>query len=479
MIDGTIPTQAELEYPPIEVTTDTIKVRAKGADTISGIYMYTFQKSTTNSTSGFGDSESYQTNSGTREHTYTGLQPDTTYYLRVIISDHATNEKISNVLTVKTDTAIEAPVITILNNNTWCNTTKTAQIQGVAGYTIRYTTDGSNPSSTTGIALTGTGTQSITLSTEQCVVKAIYVRNNNTSKVTGVGVSDKAKIDKTPPTINKESETASGKSNVSSWKAQDSLSGINKIEWQESGASNWNLGSNGNGYTSCIAAITVTFNEISFTPQSKTIVVRATDIAGNVSSLSEAQVQTSATEIFSQTMTDETFDPNKTANVYAGHSGWTSWQIFSVDCPGIFAIATYNIVSGREDQFRWFHIRESTTSEPIIRGYARGTAHGASGRFIPMATWNGGIINFKGKDFKIVYGGGSYDKIVVKSTTDSMEDMSTSLSQDAGVGVPGTYGHIIDKRSTWYFCNLGNGGNTLPLDMKNFCYDVLEYIFGK
>ena len=97
-IDTTPPTIAELEL--ISSTASEIKVRAKGADTESGVDMYTFQMSTASATSGFGDSRSYQVTAGTQEHTY-AVNANTTYYLRVLVKDKAGNVKTSNVLTVK------------------------------------------------------------------------------------------------------------------------------------------------------------------------------------------------------------------------------------------------------------------------------------------------------------------------------------------------------------------------------------------
>lgn len=129
----------------------------------------------------------------------TGLSPETTYQnVRVRAYDNAGNYKDTFGVTVTTLEELKAPVITILNNNTWARE-KTAQIQGVEGYTIRYTLDGTDPTATTGTSLTGTGTHEIALETEECIVKAIYVSNKDTTRVTKVGVSDKAKIDSTPP----------------------------------------------------------------------------------------------------------------------------------------------------------------------------------------------------------------------------------------------------------------------------------------
>ena len=115
-IDTTVPTIAELTL--VSSSANQIKVNAKGADTESGVKYYRFEKSTTSTTTGFTTETSYQVNTGTREHTY-NVNANTTYYLRVAVVDQAGNEKISNVLTVKT--LNPAPIITVETPDTWGN----------------------------------------------------------------------------------------------------------------------------------------------------------------------------------------------------------------------------------------------------------------------------------------------------------------------------------------------------------------------
>ena len=98
-IDTTVPTIAELTL--VSSSANQIKVNAKGADTESGVKYYRFEKSTTSATTGFTTDTSYQVNTGTREHTY-NVNANTTYYLKVIVTDKAGNTKESNVITVRT-----------------------------------------------------------------------------------------------------------------------------------------------------------------------------------------------------------------------------------------------------------------------------------------------------------------------------------------------------------------------------------------
>jgi len=113
-IDTTVPTIAELTL--VSSSANQIKVNAKGADAESGVQYYRFEKSTTSTTSGFTTDSNYQVNTGTREHTY-NVNANTTYYLKVIVTDKAGNTKESNVLTVKT--LLPAPTIMISDPDTW------------------------------------------------------------------------------------------------------------------------------------------------------------------------------------------------------------------------------------------------------------------------------------------------------------------------------------------------------------------------
>ena len=139
--------------------------------------------------------------------TVTGLNELSSYTIFVKVYDNAGNPSTATKeITGETTAAIGAPVITILNNDTWCNTTKTVEIPEVEGYKIIYTENGTEPTPTNGTVIIGTGTGKITFTvgTENATVKAIY--SSTTKNITSnVGQAmETAKIDKTPPTVTVE-----------------------------------------------------------------------------------------------------------------------------------------------------------------------------------------------------------------------------------------------------------------------------------
>lgn len=89
----TDPSKAEIGLVSNTVTTTNVKVTAKGADAHSGVYSYTFQKSTTSATSGFDTGVEKTSTNGTYEYEYTNLTPGTTNYLRVIVKDKVRKNK--------------------------------------------------------------------------------------------------------------------------------------------------------------------------------------------------------------------------------------------------------------------------------------------------------------------------------------------------------------------------------------------------
>ena len=102
--DATAPSTASLTVGTVGET--SIAVTAKGADATSGIYSYEFQRSTTSTTLGFTTVGGTQTSSATSySYTYSNLSDDTTYYLRVKVTDRAGNIKTSTVKTQKTNKA--------------------------------------------------------------------------------------------------------------------------------------------------------------------------------------------------------------------------------------------------------------------------------------------------------------------------------------------------------------------------------------
>ncbi len=100
--DSTAPSTASLTVGTVGET--SIAVTARGADSTSGIYSYQFQRSTTSATSGFTTVGGTQTSTATSySYTYSNLTDDTTYYLRVVVTDRAGNTTTSTAVTQKTN----------------------------------------------------------------------------------------------------------------------------------------------------------------------------------------------------------------------------------------------------------------------------------------------------------------------------------------------------------------------------------------
>ncbi len=89
--DNTAPSTASLTVSSYDET--SIEVTANGADSTSGVYSYAFQRSTTSATSGFTTVETKTSTASSYNYTYTGLTAETTYYLRVVVTDKAGNTK--------------------------------------------------------------------------------------------------------------------------------------------------------------------------------------------------------------------------------------------------------------------------------------------------------------------------------------------------------------------------------------------------
>ena len=208
-----------------------------------------------------------------------GLDQNTTYdNITIKVIDNAGNISESLQVSCATKMSAGTPVITVLNNNTWARE-KTAQIQGIDGYAIRYTLDGTNPSATTGIQLTGTGTENITMDRENCRVRAVYI-NNKTNKVTNVGVSEEGRIDRTGPTISLNINSGETEVNAS-WSGADSKSGMHSTAYRykldyEGSYSEWT------GSTSVIKTGVVNGKS----GRSGTFYVEARDNLGNTSTFS-------------------------------------------------------------------------------------------------------------------------------------------------------------------------------------------------
>ena len=119
----------------------SITVSASGLDNESGLYSYTFQKSTTSDTTGFDEGVTQVSSDETCTYTYTGLQEETTYYLRVIVTDIAKNTKISTVITQLTASANKAPSVPTVafSSKTNNSLTVTAKSTDENGDNLNYT----------------------------------------------------------------------------------------------------------------------------------------------------------------------------------------------------------------------------------------------------------------------------------------------------------------------------------------------------
>ena len=107
--DATAPSRASLTVGTVGET--SIAVTANGADATSGIYSYEFQRSTTSATTGFTTVGGTQTSTATSySYTYSNLTAETTYYLRVIVTDRAGNQTTSTAVTQKTNKKLASNV---------------------------------------------------------------------------------------------------------------------------------------------------------------------------------------------------------------------------------------------------------------------------------------------------------------------------------------------------------------------------------
>ena len=137
IIDGIAPTINS--FTVTSANTTSIAVSATAIDNESGIYSYTFQYKTSTA-SDYTTAKTTVTSNGTCTYTYTGLADNTTYNLRVIVTDKA--GKTSNkTATQKTVTANVAPVIATAayNSKTTNSITITAKATDANGDNLTYT----------------------------------------------------------------------------------------------------------------------------------------------------------------------------------------------------------------------------------------------------------------------------------------------------------------------------------------------------
>ena len=136
IIDGIAPTINSFTVTSADTTSIAVSVTA--TDNQSGIYSYQFQYKLSTA-SNYTTATTTVTSNGTCTYKYTGLADDTTYNLRVIVTDKA--GKTSNkTATQKTVTANVAPVIATAayNNKTTNSITVTARATDANGDNLTY-----------------------------------------------------------------------------------------------------------------------------------------------------------------------------------------------------------------------------------------------------------------------------------------------------------------------------------------------------
>jgi len=140
---------------PTEVTTSSFKVIGKGQDMASGVKSFKFELSTGEDFSTIIQSQEYlietpTTEERTQEHTFSGLNDGTPYYIRVIVTDEAGRRSTSSIVAQNTELANRAPSKAQVSYNTkGTNYIKVnAKSEDKDGdkltYTLRYGTSSSN-----------------------------------------------------------------------------------------------------------------------------------------------------------------------------------------------------------------------------------------------------------------------------------------------------------------------------------------------
>ena len=168
------------------------------------------------------------------------MVPGKKYRIEVEFIDKSGNKSATS--SVEAWTKANAPSITVADNkeNVWAQK-KTVQITGIANHNIRYTTNGVNPTATTGTLLTGTGTKTFIVNENNKVIKAVYINTVTGEVNSAVGSKTITKIDTTLPTVEltlDKDKTTSSEINVIV-RGSDTGSGVHMYVYQikESNAS--------------------------------------------------------------------------------------------------------------------------------------------------------------------------------------------------------------------------------------------------
>ncbi len=311
-IDPVAPT-ASLEVESVEE--NSISVIGTGTDAMSGVYSYEFQYSTDGST--YDTADTIISSANTYDYTYTGLDAETDYWLRVIVTDYAGNSTTSTAVTQRTEDASEllAPKIELSGTegtNSWYTSNITVTITDPATKSLAtklvYTVNG------TSTTVDGTSTTFTIKADGTYTIDAYFLDSSNNQSDPADEVT--AKRDATAPTASISLTSYNDIEILVSGTGKDDTSGVYKIDFQYSTTSA-SSGFASAGYTT-VSTEGTTSKTVSYTYSSltagTTYYLRAvvTDYAGNTAI---SDVETQATE-------GELETPVLTVDGTEGENGW-------------------------------------------------------------------------------------------------------------------------------------------------------------
>ena len=221
LIDKDLPTTAA---PTLKATTNAIKVSNNQKDATSKITtQYQIKKATETTWKDLQDSD-----------TFSNLEQTTKYDVRTHSIDEAGNESYSSSATIETLTVPSGATTGIItltaNKTTWTNTDVIVTAKtSTSGFTMQMSTDGGTTfKDATSVTMTANGT----------VVARLRDASNNYGGIASKNITIIDKTAPSAPTIaNSSNENWSNKDVTITLKATDNLSGIQRYEWFENGAS--------------------------------------------------------------------------------------------------------------------------------------------------------------------------------------------------------------------------------------------------
>lgn len=225
--DNTVPSTASLTVGTVGET--RIAVTARGTDSTSGVSSYAFQISSTSATSGFTTVATQKSTATSYAYTYDDLSDNTTYYLRVIVTDIAGNQTTSAVASSKT-TISPNGVENVLKEGDWVkypaeqgNLDCVVLYDSSSEYGVEIITMESVEDITLGVNdQTATGSDNYT-KVKNSYNNAINTLNNATSKYNNSTYSDKVRCvgsDPSNPTADNPGYFTSSRSYMSNYNGQ-------------------------------------------------------------------------------------------------------------------------------------------------------------------------------------------------------------------------------------------------------------------